>query len=302
MAQSVEGRRARSSAESAVSFDPMPIKDGVDVDEHVTPHLDVLGQEGHWSEKDIQARAIADVPETERGSFVPKRMVWPQSWHALIGCIRGLAFPVFWEIFAGACVMTGAFSDAGWQTAPPLDVLIDATMNLLDCNCLYIVVALILEGRIDLLWLAPPCATFSMALNRFISHALRSRAHPEGFPWLDARRAEKVRLGNALRDVACTLAKAQVDSAGSYILEQPASSIMLYSPPLEKLKTSTSATTATRAVCFDGAPWQKRTLLVRGNFLHDCRVPRMCQAPTSRWQGTLWSQLEPICLPVLATV
>ena len=113
-----------------VSLDPMPDEDGVDEDEHVTPHLDVLGQEGHWSEKDIQARASADVLETERGSFVPERMVWPQSWHALIGCIRGLACPVFWEMFAGACVMTGAFSDAGWQTAPPLDVLIDATMNL----------------------------------------------------------------------------------------------------------------------------------------------------------------------------
>lgn len=102
-----------------VSLDPTPDEDGVDEDEQVAPHLDVLCQEGHCSEKDIQARACADVPETERGSVVPKRMVWPQSWHALIGCIRGLAFPVFWEIFAGACVMTGAFSDAGWQTAPP---------------------------------------------------------------------------------------------------------------------------------------------------------------------------------------
>ena len=36
---------------------------------------------------------------------------------------RGLTCPVFWEIFAGACVMTGAFSDTGWQTAPPLDDL-----------------------------------------------------------------------------------------------------------------------------------------------------------------------------------
>ena len=60
-----------------VSLDPTPDEDGVDEDEQVAPHLDVLCQEGHWSEKDIQARACADVPETERGSFVPKRMVWP---------------------------------------------------------------------------------------------------------------------------------------------------------------------------------------------------------------------------------
>ena len=132
----------------------MPLEDGVDEDEHVTSHLDIFGQEGHWSEKDIQACASADVPETERGKFVPRRMVWPQSWHALIGCIRGLACLVFWEMFADACVMAGAFSDAGWQTAPPLDILIDATMNLLDCNFVCILVALIWEGRIDLLWLA----------------------------------------------------------------------------------------------------------------------------------------------------
>ena len=77
-------------------------------------------------------------------------------------------------------------------------------------------------------------------------------------------------MGNALRDVACTLAEAQVDPGGSYILEQPASSIMLYSPPLEKLKTSTSATTATLAVCFDGVPWQKRTSLVSDREEFSC--------------------------------
>ena len=73
-----------------------PSRDDRDGDEDVaTPHLDVLS-EGEVNDDLVRDLARAEVPETERGKYVPKRMAWPQSWHTLIATVRALTFPVFW--------------------------------------------------------------------------------------------------------------------------------------------------------------------------------------------------------------
>ena len=50
---------------------------------------------------------------------------------------------------------------------PPVDVDIHAAFDLTNVNFVTIVLGIILEGRVTLLHIAPPCSSYSMAFNRF---------------------------------------------------------------------------------------------------------------------------------------
>ena len=110
--------------------------------------------------------------------------------------------------------------------APPVDVADCPHFNLLNPAFIALIMAVLCEGLIALLWLGPPCSSFSMAVNRFWSHAMRSHSKPEGFDWLEGVKLEKVNLGNALATIACRLFKIAVLAGSKATLEQPTSSIM----------------------------------------------------------------------------
>ena len=99
----------------------------------------------------------------------------------------------FWELFSGSARATTGFREAGWSCGQPIDVADDETFNLLDPCFLALVISLIWEGLIALLWLGPPCSSFSMVVNRFRKHAMRSAQFPGGFPWLNGERNVKLR-------------------------------------------------------------------------------------------------------------
>ena len=80
-----------------------------------------------------------------------------------------------------------------------------------------------------------------MAVNRFVSYAMRSAKEPGGFSDLPPHREEKVRLGNALAQVAVRLAEAQEKAGNYWMLEQPATSLMwLYEPLATLIAKATS--------------------------------------------------------------
>jgi hypothetical protein len=135
-------------------------------------------------------------------------------------------------------------------------------MDLLNPGFLYIVLGIILEKRVCLLWLGPPCASFSMAINRFSHLCMRSLRFPDGIPELQGIPAEKVAMGNALRDVAISCAKAQHSVGETYGLEQPGTSLMLPCKAFTHMEDTTGATRAYRHQCLDGAPWAKLTVVV----------------------------------------
>ena len=120
-----------------------------------------------------------------------------------------------------------AFASAAWATGLPIDVMICSDFNVFNVLFLQILLGNILEGRVALLHLGPPCSSFSRALNRFISKHLRSWLHPDGLPDVSAAAAEKVAIGNALAEIAVRLALAQVRAHGWNQLEQPSSSPMM---------------------------------------------------------------------------
>ena len=114
---------------------------------------------------------ITDLDETLIGESPPRHVNWPESWTHLVHDLRMLPNKAFWELFSGSARATAGFSDAGWSCGRPVDVADDASFNLLDPAFLAIVIVLIWDGLIAVLWLGPPCSSFSMAVNLFGKHA-----------------------------------------------------------------------------------------------------------------------------------
>ena len=142
-------------------------------------------------------------------SYSVDSLGWLPSWIILIDTIRALPRRAFWEIFAGCAVLTSAFATESWCVAPPIDVVFNAEFDVLNPLFIAVLVGIILEGRIAVLHVSPPCASFSMALNRFVYCQLRSLEFPEGLPCLSHAQRQRVMLGNALCEVACRLCLAQ---------------------------------------------------------------------------------------------
>ena len=127
----------------------------------------------------------------------------------------------------------------------------------MDTGFVTVVIGLILEGRFSLIHLAPPCSSFSRAVNRFLTHAMRSHLFPAGLPNLSAHQEEKVRLGNALALVALRIAEVQEKAGGAWQFEQPASSLMVWLPEWLHFLARAGVFHAIAWMCAWGAPWAK---------------------------------------------
>ena len=142
------------------------------------------------------------VNETIRAPAIGRQPCGPRIWNQLVAHVRSFQVLLFCEIFAGSAVLTECMRESGWECAFPIDILYHPDFDLLNSFFLAIVIGLILEGRFALIHVAPPCSSFSMAVNRFWEYAMRSPTQPLGFDNLPPHRALKVRMGNALCEVA----------------------------------------------------------------------------------------------------
>ena len=104
---------------------------------------------------------------------------------------------------------------------------------------------------------------------------MRSRDEPAGFANLPPHRKKKVRLGNALAEIAARLAEAHEKAGNYWMPEQPATSLMWFFEPVARLLRSASTYLATIDVCMYGAPWRKPTSLA-ANFYQIVRLVRHC--------------------------
>ena len=167
-----------------------------------------------------------------------ERSGWLPSWLRLIQVVRGAQTPVFLEIICGRAGLTRESFRQGWPCGPPVDILYNTDFDVLNPLFMCVMLGLIFERLIAMLHLGPPCASFSMAVNRFASYAMRSAQFPAGFAVLPEHRAEKVRLGNALAVVAVRFAEAQQRACNGWTFEQPASSLMMLYEPVSKFMTN----------------------------------------------------------------
>ena len=258
-----ESPRSHTSSESSYSFESHVAHylDESDTD----ADIDTDGQSDFEDEPFQPSNYSADLTqlnETLRGGALPAQVGWLPEWRKLVDCVRRATQRVFWEVFAGVAVLTAAFQREGWQVAPPIDILYCSAYDLLNPLFLAVCLGLIAEGRIGLLHVGPPCSSFSMACNRFLRYRLRSTEHPEGIQGLRPHQQEKVRLGNALAEIAVKLCQAQQKVKRAWQFEQPSSSLMLLYSVVVAFFAKVRACWAHRDVCCDGAPWKKSTCLV----------------------------------------
>ena len=214
----------------------------------------------------ISGDQLQELNETVRGaapdSTWKSNVGYCKSWDKLIKVIRESPVLLFWEIFAGCAVLTSKMRESGWHCAPPLDILYDSSFNLLNPAFLCVVIGLILEGRFSLIHLAPPCSSFSMAVNRFASYAMRSGEFPAGIPGLQTHNQIKVDLGNSLAKVSLMLAQMQEKAGHLWQWEQPARSIMLLLPDVKAFISRAGIFQAFAWMCSWGAPWAKPTVVI----------------------------------------
>ena len=217
------------------------------------------------------------IDETLRGrpDVRAERPKWPKTWSLLVACVRAAQVLLFWEIFSGTAGLTKAFQDQGWQCAPPLDIIFNEAYNLMDPGFVCVVLGLIFERRFKLIHLGPPCSSFSMAVNRFTMHAMRSWDQPDGFECLTQVQRDKVTLGNALARVAIFIATAQIQVGMFFCLEQPESSLMWRFTPMQEFMDEKQVFFYTFHACAFGAPWKKPTAILT-NFMDLAALQLYC--------------------------
>ena len=152
----------------------------------------------------------------------------------------------------------------------------EPSFDLLDPPFVAVIIGLLLEGRCRLLHLGPPCSRFSMACNRCRKTAMRTHKRPQGLLKLKPIPKEKVRMGNALGDVATHLGTAQERVKQFWTFEQPDSSIMWIYMTVADFMAKYMVIRPVTCVCAFGAPWQKATA-VAANFPQLATLARKCR-------------------------
>ena len=131
------------------------------------------------------------------------------AWMRKYGLQAGQRF-VGLEIFAGSCRITMAHREAGLEMVDPVDTLwgISAFEEWID--------ELILSGRVQWLWLAPPYSNFSPLRSLERGGPLRPAGNPEGDPSQPA-----IALGNCLWERALHLVDLMLQVGGFFVIEHP---------------------------------------------------------------------------------
>jgi site-specific DNA-cytosine methylase len=167
----------------------------------------------------------------------------------------------FAEFFAGEAGLTKTMRDRG-VTCRGADELIDGGTDFHKADQVDQLKEELRERRMNgatlALHFAPPCATFSRARDRASATQLRSTAHPEGLPGLDADRRSLAEEANAVALQAFDLAAwAARDLSAIVTFENPAASYMW--GLVAKLRPAVKATweDLTLSQCFFGTKYRK---------------------------------------------
>ena len=150
---------------------------------------------------------------------------WPEAWVLLVATIRGFGVRVFWEICAGTARLSAEAQRQDWSIAPPIDIIFDASFDLLNVLFFGVILGIVLEGRIAWLHVSPPCASWTRILNSDPRSQVRSLVFLRGLPGLHGKKLRKVLVGNALLDTTTILCQAQNKAAGVYTFEHPDSAL-----------------------------------------------------------------------------
>jgi len=128
----------------------------------------------------------------------------------------------FLEVFAGTAVLSSCAARAGLRVGPPIELSRTRWFDLLDCRVVEWIVWMVAAGRVGIIWLAPPCTTFSMANWSFP----RSHSCPRGFDPKESR----TWVGNRLAELSLLILSVCERAGSAGVDENPGTSKMRKPP------------------------------------------------------------------------
>ena len=216
--------------------------------------------------------AVLRVPVRGAARGDPRR----QLGAALAAARRLSTGRVFLEIFSGCGLLSRCMSDAGWEVVS-WDICHGERYNLTDEENVRLIVSWLRSGRLQAIWLAPPCSSFSRA-RRWDGGPppLRDAWHVAGRPGLSPTDSEKVAVGNSLCDasafIATVAARCQVPGG----MENPGRSFLWDMPTQRALLLETNVEEHVVDFCQYGTQWQKRTKIVSWHLARAHRMDARC--------------------------
>ena len=187
---------------------------------------------------------------------------------------------VSFEIFAGSAGLSAALGDVGFETVAvdhhwnkhvplvpvtPIDVAAAPGQAVLK--------QMLTTMRADVVWLAPPCGTFSRARDRALPaealaagarapRPLRDDVYVRGLPTLAGKDLLRVTDGNALADFTADVAEDCRRRGRTFIIENPASSRLWALPAFARLGRESGVLAVDLHHCCFGGARPKRTRLL----------------------------------------
>ena len=187
----------------------------------------------------------------------------------------------FLHVFSGQ-PRAGSFEDAGAQLGVEV-ISIDTLLGGRDHDVRRPEVRdgllrLVRSGRVSVVWIGTPCASFSVLWQSGDQAPPRTRQRPDGADGLPAWQQEYVLKHNAFVEFTVELARAAYESVATYVIENPVDYGMTSSPyfrwaarahcplwlhsAIRRLAAATQPTWATGCQCMLGGDFRKATTLM----------------------------------------
>ena len=180
------------------------------------------------------------------------------------------------DLFAGKAPISAAASQMGIPHWAPIDIAIDEAHDILSDAFFTRLLRLAWSGRIALLVAAPPCRDYSvLKLAPGGPPPCRTPEHLNGLPSNSPVLARQAEESRRIHERCHQLCRAVASSGGTWVLENPPSSMAWLEPSCQQLLRASAAHVASVAACGFGVTWSKSWAFA-SNSPHIRKVQHNC--------------------------
>ena len=183
------------------------------------------------------------------------------------------------ELYAGSAGISRAMADVGFKVGPPIEI--KSGWDMANAEVFGLLVRLCAAGRVGLLWLGPPCTTYSLV--RFPK--LRSKLYFWGFDPLEPETC----WGNLHLRQALALFLVQSSAGNEAVAETPWGAFSRHLPWWRALASCSTEVRVDQ--CRFGVPYMKPTsLLCTSKAFAPLQRRCNCKTPRERLEGAATSR------------
>ena len=230
---------------------------------------------------------------------------------------------LFLDLFAGArAPVSSALRDLGFDCFPAVDIIVDASCNILDDAFFNLLCRIADAGLVGAALAAPVCSKHSiLRLRPGGPKPLRDFAFPTGRPDLNWEDTAQLQESALLHDRSRLLLSRVSASGGLILLENPASSLTFLDPLMMSWIDSEAPFCAQVASCMVGASFSKSWMFVsnqpcildlacscmhapgtHASFVGKCDGSGFLSRRTAEYPDQLASSLASLCAPFLTSL